>query len=300
MLNKEGFAGFAQHRLRANGVVINALVGGAGAPLLLLHGAPQTHFIWHRMVQRLARDFTVVATDLRGYGDSDKPSGRSDHANYSKRTMAQDQVEVMRLLGFDSFLVVGHDRGGRVGHRMALDHPERVRRLVTLDIAPTLAMYEQTSMEFAKAYFHWFFLIQPVPLPERLIGSDPEFYLNSVLGGRSAALAPFTEPALAEYVRCLREPAAVHAMCEDYRAAASIDLAHDRADRAAGRLIECDTLALWGAEGVVASCFRPLAEWRRVARRVSGAALACGHYIPEEAPEALLAELLAFLPKENE
>ncbi|MDQ6636255.1 MAG: alpha/beta hydrolase [Candidatus Dormibacteraeota bacterium] len=300
MLDQQGFAGFAQHRLRANGVVINALVGGAGAPLLLLHGAPQTHFIWHRAVQRLARDFTVVATDLRGYGDSDKPPGRPDHANYSKRTMAQDQVEVMRLLGFDSFLVVGHDRGGRVGHRMALDHPERVRRLVTLDIAPTLAMYEQTSMEFARAYFHWFFLIQPAPLPERLIGSDPEFYLKSVLGGRSAALAPFTEPALAEYVRCLREPAAVHAMCEDYRAAASIDLAHDRADRAAGRLIECDTLALWGAEGVVASCFMPLAEWRRVARRVSGAALACGHYIPEEAPEALLAELLAFLPKEDE
>ncbi|MDQ6901276.1 MAG: alpha/beta hydrolase [Candidatus Dormibacteraeota bacterium] len=289
------FAGFAGHRLRANGVVINLLVGGAGPPLLLLHGAPQTHFIWHGVAERLARDFTVVATDLRGYGDSDKPPGRPDHANYSKRTMALDQVEVMRLLGFEEFIVVGHDRGGRVGHRMALDHPERVSRLATLDIAPTLAMYEQTSMEFARAYFHWFFLIQPSPMPERLIGSDPELYLRSALGGRSAGLTPFTGPALAEYSRCLRQPATIHAMCEDYRAAASIDLEHDRADREAGRLIECDTLALWGAEGVVARCFRPLDEWQRVARRVRGRALACGHYIPEEAPQALLAELLPFI-----
>lgn len=293
------FSGFVRHRVPGAGVDINVLRGGSGPGLLLLHGHPQTHVIWHRVAEELARHFTVVAADLRGYGDSDKPGGAADHSSYSKRAMADDQVEVMRRLGFESFFVVGHDRGGRVAHRMAVDHPPRVRRLVTLDIAPTLAMYEQTGMEFARAYYHWFLLIQPAPLPERMIGCDPELYLRSVLGRGSVGLAPFTEPVLAEYLRCLRDPATIHAICEDYRASAGIDLDHDRADRAAGRLIKCELLALWGRDGVMERCFRPLHEWRRVARRVRGGALPCGHHIAEEAPEALLAELIPFLTDEG-
>jgi haloacetate dehalogenase len=209
--------------------------------------------------------------------------------------MALDQVRVMATLGFGSFLLVGHDRGGRVAHRLAMDHPERVRRMATLDIAPTLAMYEKTSLAFAKAYYHWFFLIQPAPFPETLIGADPDLYLSQTLGGRSAGLAPFTPEAYAEYRRCLRDPAAHHGLCEDYRASAGIDLDHDRADRDAGRKLSCDLLALWGGRGTVGACFDPLAEWRAVARKVQGRALDCGHYMAEEAPEALLSLLIPFL-----
>jgi haloacetate dehalogenase len=201
----------------------------------------------------------------------------------------------MKSLGFEQFFLVGHDRSGRVGHRLAVDHHDAVRRLVVLDIAPTLAMYEQTPMEFARAYWHWFFLIQPAPLPERLIGADPDFYLDWFLRNRTGDQSPFSSEARAEYVRCFRDPATIHGMCEDYRAAATIDLEHDRADRAAGRRIACPLLALWGANGVVARCFDPLAEWRQVADQVSGHSLPCGHYIPEEAPEELVRELLAFL-----
>ena len=297
------FEGFETHRIVVGqpaadgeqGVAIHALVGGQGAALLLLHGHPQTHVIWHKVAGDLARHFTVVATDLRGYGDSGKPRGLPDHGNYSKRVMAQDQVEVMRALGFTRFRVLAHDRGARVAHRMALDHPQAVLRLVTLDIAPTLAMYEQTSEAFARAYWHWFFLIRPAPFPETLIEADPALYLRQTMGARSAGLAPFTEAALAEYLRCLRLPGAAHGLCEDYRASAGIDLEHDRADLAAGRQVECEMLALWGEQGAVGQCFAPLEAWRRVARRVQGRALPCGHYIAEEAPERLLAEALPFL-----
>lgn len=289
------FEGFEKRRVSVNGVEIALVRGGTGPGLLLLHGHPQTHAIWHKIANQLATRFTVVATDLRGYGDSSKPDGLPDHSNYSKRVMAQDQVDVMGALGFDRFYLVGHDRGGRVAYRLALDHPDRVRKLVTLDIAPTLAMYEQTTMEFARAYFHWFLLIQPAPFPERLIGADPEFFIRSVMGGRSAGLAPFTPEAYAEYVRCIRAPGTAHGICEDYRASASIDLEHERADLAAGRKIECDMLAFWGAHGAIEKYFRPLEEWQRLARRVQGRALPCGHYIPEEVPEMLLGELLAFL-----
>jgi len=289
------FPGFEYRVIETGaGVWIAAVIGGAGPPLLLLHGHPQTHAIWHRLAPALAERFTVVAADLRGYGDSSKPAGAADHSNYAKRAMALDQLSLMRGLGFDRFDVLAHDRGARVAHRLAMDHPEAVRRLVLLDVAPTLAMYEQTSQAFARAYWHWFFLIQPAPLPERLIQADPAAYIRDVMGRRSAGLAPFDPLALAEYQRCLALPGAAHGLCEDYRAAAGIDLDHERSDRDAARLIEPPLLALWGAQGVVHQCFRPLDEWRRVARDVSGGPLACGHYIAEEAPQALLEQVLPF------
>jgi haloacetate dehalogenase len=289
------FPGFSPARVVIDEIEITGIKGGAGPGLLLLHGYPQTHAIWHSVAPRLAEDFTVVAPDLRGYGHSSKPAGDPGHATYSKRTMARDQIALMRAIGFEQFFVVGHDRGGRVGHRLAVDYPGAVRRLVVLDIVPTLAMYEQTSMEFARAYWHWFFLIQPAPMPERLIGSDPEFFLNWSLSHLSGEQSPFTAEALAEYLRCFRDPATIHGMCEDYRAAATIDLEHDRSDRTSGRRISCPLLVLWGARGVVARCFDPLAEWRRVAGDVNGHALPCGHFVPEEMPQELLRDVLAFL-----
>ena len=293
------FPGFEQRSVDVGGgVQIAATVGGSGPPLMLLHGHPQTRAIWHRVAPVLAQRHTLVVADLRGYGDSSKPAGAADHGNYAKRVMAQDQLTLMRRLGFDRFAVLAHDRGARVAHRLALDHAEAVTRLVVLDIAPTLAMYEQTSEAFARAYWHWFFLIQPAPLPERLIEADPAAYLHDVMGRRSAGLAPFDPRALAEYLRCIALPGAAHGVCEDYRAAAGIDLVHDRADREAGRLLQTPLLALWGEEGVVHRCFKPLDEWRRVARDLRGEALPCGHYIAEEAPEALLARVQPFLAGE--
>jgi haloacetate dehalogenase len=276
-------------------VTINAIVGGSGPPLLLLHGHPQTHAIWHRVAPRLAEHFTVVACDLRGYGDSSKPQGAPDHANYSKRAMAADMVAVMQSLGFATFRVLAHDRGARVAHRLALDHPQAVERMALLDIAPTLAMYEQTSDAFARAYWHWFFLIQPAPLPERLIEADPAAYVRDVMGKRSAGLAPFDPRALAEYQRCLALPGAAHGICEDYRAAATIDLEHDRFDRDAENRLALPLMVLWGEQGVVGRCFDPLKEWQRVAADVQGGALPCGHYIAEEAPDMLLERVLPFL-----
>lgn len=281
------------------GATIAGVLGGAGPPLLLLHGHPQTHAIWHKVAPVLARHFTVVACDLRGYGDSSKPDAVPDHANYSKRTMAADMLAVMRNLGFERFRVMAHDRGARVAHRLLADHPQAVERAVLLDIAPTLAMYEQAGDAFARAYWHWFFLIQPAPLPERLIEADPHAYVRDVMGRRSAGLAPFDPRALAEYARCLALPGTARGICEDYRAAAGIDLAHDRADRDAGRMLGAPLLVLWGADGVVARCFDPLAEWRRLAADVAGEALPCGHYIPEEAPDALLERALPFLLQET-
>jgi haloacetate dehalogenase len=290
------FSGFEERRVDVgDGIEIAATIGGSGPPLLLLHGHPQTRAIWHKVAPTLAQHYTLVAADIRGYGDSSKPAGLPDHANYAKRAMAQDQVTLMRTLGFERFLVLAHDRGARVAHRLAMDHPQAVRRLVTLDIAPTLAMYEQTNEAFARAYWHWFFLIQPAPLPERLIEAAPARYITDLMGKRSAGLAPFDPRALAEYQRCIALPGAAHATCEDYRAAATIDLEHDRADREAGRQLTMPLLALWGEEGVVHRCFQPLAEWQRVAMDVQGGPLPCGHYIAEEAPEALLARVMPFL-----
>jgi haloacetate dehalogenase len=290
------FPGFTARDVPGDGARIRVRTGGAGPPVLLLHGYPQTHAMWHRIAPALAARFTLVLADLRGYGDSERPAGGPDHAAYSKRAMARDQVRVMRALGFERFAVVGHDRGGRVGHRLAVDHPAAVTRLAVLDIAPTLAMYEQTGMEFARAYYHWFFLIQPEPLPERLIGAEPELYLRTKLRAWSQGRWPFDEAAFAEYLRCFRDPAVIHASCEDYRAAAGVDLEHDREDRAAGRRLGCPLLALWGERGTVHRLFRPLAEWAAVsASTVEGRPLASGHYLPEEVPGEVVAELSRFL-----
>ncbi len=289
------FSEFARQQARVNGVAIHYATAGSGPPLLLLHGHPQTHWMWHKVAPQLARDFTVVAADLRGYGDSSVPPASESNENYSKRSMATDQVELMRSLGFKRFSVLAHDRGARVAHRMGVDHPEAVERMVLLDIAPTLAMYEQTSEAFARAYWHWFFLIRPAPLAETLIEADPEAFLRSVMGSRSAGMQPFTDEAFAEYLRCISRPGAATAVCEDYRASAGIDLKHDRADREAGVRLTCPLLVLWGADGVIEQCFDPLAEWKKVAASVSGRALSCGHYLAEEAPEELLELLLPFL-----
>jgi len=278
-----------------DGVKTKAITGGAGPALLLLHGHPQTHAIWHKVAPALAQHFTLVAADLRGYGDSDKPQGLPDHSNYSKRRLAQDQVDLMRSLGHETFAVLGHDRGGRVAVRMALDHPDVVTRLITLDVAPTLAMYEKTSFEFARAYWHWFFLVRPAPFPETLINADADLYLKQTIGARSAGLKPFTPEAYAEYLRCLQIPGTAHGICEDYRASVTIDLEHDRESLANGQKIACEFLALWGAEGVIETCFDPIAEWNAVSDKVTGHALPCGHYIPEEAPELLIECALPFL-----
>ena len=289
------FPDFESHWIEVNGVKIMTRKGGSGRPLLLLHGHPQTHAIWHRVAQQLAKSFAVVMTDLRGYGDSSKPQGLHDHLNYSKRAMALDQIEVMRHFGFAEFDVLAHDRGARVAHRLALDHPKAVKRLVLLDIAPTLAMYEKTSNQFARAYWHWFFLIQPAPLPERLIRADPSAYVRDVMGRRSAGLAPFDPRALAEYMRCLELPGTAHGLCEDYRASATIDLVHDQLDIDQNIFLQQPLLILWGEQGVVNQCFEPLKEWSKVAVNVQGKALPCGHYIPEEAPELLLQLVQPFL-----
>jgi len=289
------FPNFESELIEVNGLSIMTRKGGAGRPLLLIHGHPQTHAIWHRVAQELAKSHTVVMTDLRGYGDSSKPEGAPNHLNYSKRTMALDQIEVMRHFGFAEFDVLAHDRGARVAHRLALDHPKAVKRLLLLDIAPTLAMYEKTSNQFARAYWHWFFLIQPSPLPERLIQADPSAYVRDVMGRRSAGLAPFDPRALAEYMRCMELPGAAHGLCEDYRASATIDLVHDQLDIDAKNLLQQPLLILWGEQGVVNQCFDPLKDWSKVAVNVKGHALPCGHYIPEEAPELLLQQVQSFL-----
>lgn len=286
------FEGFTEQLVDADGITIRVRRGGAGPPVLLLHGNPQTHFMWHAVAARLSRDFTVVAADLRGYGDSAKPPTAPDHAPYSKRAMAADQVAVMRRLGFDRFCVAGHDRGGRVAYRMALDHPACVKKLAVLDIVPTLAAFRRTNAEFALGYYHWFFLAQPYDLPERLIGGDPDYFWR-----RHTTRGPkppdfFAPEALADYLRCFRNPETIHGICEDYRAAASIDLEHDRADF--GRKIACPVLALWGRKGKLDTWYDVLAVWREWAEDARGRSLDCGHYLAEEAPEETAAELRAF------
>jgi len=282
------FPGFESRRIRASGATIHVKVGGDGPPLLLLHGYPQTHAMWHKVAPALARDYTVVCADLRGYGDSSKPRGVPGHANYSKRAMALDMVEVMEALGFVQFHLVGHDRGGRVAHRLARDHGKRVRTLTVLDISPTLKMYESTNMQFAKAYYHWFFLIQEAPLPEQMLKGVGPGYILMRLGRGKSGIKVFDKRALAEYQRCF-DP---HSTCEDYRAAATIDLVHDRKSR--GK-IAMPVLALWGRQGVIAALFNCLADWREVAADVRGRALQCGHFIPEEKPTELVDELRGFL-----
>lgn len=286
--------GFEQQRLAVNGVEINFVTGGSGPPVLLLHGYPESHLIWRHIAPRLAENYTVVATDLRGYGDSSKPQGLPDHSNYSFREMAQDQLEVMQALGYGSFHLVGHDRGGRTAHRLTLDHPEAVRRLVTLDIVPTKEVFDTTNQLSATLFYHWYFMLKPTPFPETIIGSNPEAWLRSHMGGRFAGLAPFLPDAWPEYLRAF-DAAGIHSSCEDYRAAASIDLEHDTASLAEGLRVTCPMMALWAEQGSVERRFRAIEVWQRYATDVRGHSYPCGHYIPEEKPDELYEELIGFL-----
>jgi len=286
------FPGFGQKRIKVAETEIDLVIGGSGPPLLLLHGYPQTRAMWHKVAPALAREFTVVASDLRGYGDSGKPPTVADHSSYSKRASAKDQVEAMEALGFARFRVAGHDRDGRVAHRLALDWPDRVERVAVLDILPTEHVFRTVDQTVATAYYHWFFLIQPFDLPERLIGADPIYYLHRKLGAWSANKGVFDPQALREYERCFGNPATIHASCEDYRAAAGIDLRHDRDDN--GKQVECPLLVLWGGRNLTGKHYDVLAAWRARARDVRGRPLDCGHFLPEERPEETLQELLAF------
>jgi haloacetate dehalogenase len=286
------FEGFRKRKIRTSGATINLAWGGEGPPVLLLHGYPETHVMWHKVAPVLARDHTVVCPDLRGYGDSSKPRGLPDHSNYSKRAMAQDMVEVMQALGHASFHVVGHDRGGRVGHRLARDHGRRVGSLTVLDISPTLKMYQSTSMAFARAYYHWFFLIQPAPLPEKMLAAMGVRYILGRIGRGRSKLKHFPPAAQRAYARAFDNPRTIHATCEDYRAAATIDLVHDRKDLK--RKIKMPVMAIWGKQAVVEAMFDCLADWREVASDVRGKSLDCGHFIPEEKPAELVAELRRF------
>lgn len=294
------FSGFESRRFQVNGVSIHARVPTAARDsrpaLLLVHGFPQTHVLWHRVVQQLPTDYWIVLPDLRGYGDSAQPAGLPDHSNYSKRTLAQDLVDLMDQLDCPEFFLAGHDRGGRVAARLALDHAEKVKKLCVIDIAPTLDMYAATNMDFARAYDHWFHLIQPWPLPERMIGADPKTYLHAKLGGWGSQGLAYIEPlALAEYERCFCRPETIHGACEDYRASAGIDLEHDRASRTRDEKIACDTLVLWGERGVVHKLFKPLDLWQaQCSATVSGQLLPAGHFIPEERPAETAAALAAF------
>ena len=288
------FEGFTHERIRTSGAEIALVRGGRGVPLLLVHGYPQTHVMWHKVAPRLAEHFTVVAPDLRGYGASSKPPSDDKHLTYSKRAMALDLVELMAQLGFEQFNIAGHDRGGRVTYRLALDHPERVKRATVLDILPTLEQFERMNRMSARAAYHWYFLAQPAPFPETLIGNDPDYYLDHTLGTWRGTPGAFTDEALAAYHEAFRNPEVIRATCEDYRAGISCDCAFDEADRSAGRKIKAPLLSLWGAKGRPKTAPGLDEIWRGWAEDVSGQALDCGHFIPEEAPEPLLGHLLKF------
>lgn len=282
------FEGFAEQRIQTSGATIRVRHGGSGPPVLLLHGNPQTSAMWRHVAARMQDRFTLICPDLRGYGFSSKPPSGADHVNYSKRAMAQDMVEVMDALGHDRFYLCGHDRGGRVAHRLAHDHADRVRKLCVLDIAPTREMYANTTDAFARAYWHWFFMILPAPEPERMMQADPDAFWLARCAKKGTEM--FDE-ALEEYLTAFRDPETIRATCDDYRAAAGIDLAHDDAEK--GKLtvpLHC----LWGAQGVIERCFDPLALWRLRAEKVTGRSLPTGHYMAEEAPDAIAAELVAF------
>lgn len=287
------FVGFSKQTITVDGVDIFCRVGGEGPPLLMLHGYPQTHVMWHKVVPELSKHFTCVCPDLRGYGASAKPPSTADHAPYSKRAMAADMIGVMKVLGFDTFRVLSHDRGARVAHRMALDWPEQVERMVILDIAPTREMYAGTTDSFARTYWHWFFLIQPAPLPEDAILADPEAFVRRKCGSWGSGGEALTEEALQAYVEGFSDPATIHAACEDYRAAATIDIEHDNAD--GGKKVTCPIQVLWGSKGAIEAHFDCLALWRQRAENVIGGTIPCGHYIAEERPEDLLQTTMPFL-----
>jgi haloacetate dehalogenase len=285
------FPGFQTRKIETSGATIHTVHGGSGPPLLLLHGYPQTHVEWFHLAPRLAQKFTVVMTDLRGYGDSSKPPGEPNHANYSKRAMAQDQIDVMRTLGFQKFAVVAHDRGARVAWRLCVEHPDVVTKAALLDITPL--PYASVTRQFATENYHWFFLLQPAPIPETLIGNSAEFYLRSRFSRPTVGTSAIPAASLAEYLRCFNNPATIHATTEDYRAGATIDIEHSNAD--GDRKVMCPLLVLWGQRSFVGRMEPVLDIWRQKAVNVTGKALAAGHFLPEEVPEETLAELMAFL-----
>ncbi len=286
------FPKFVTQKIKLADVGLHTRIGGSGPPLLLLHGYPQTHVMWHKVAPALASHFTVICPDLRGYGDSDAPASDRLHLTYAKRTVAQDLIALMDQLGFDSFMAAGHDRGGRVLHRLLLDYPDRVSRAAVLDIVPTRHIFETINQQMATIYEHWFFLIQPEGFPERLIGNDPDYYLTTKLHRWSADSSAFTPAAMAEYLRCFRRPAVIHGTCEDYRAAASIDLETDRADL--DQKVECPLLVLWGEKGAMEKHYDVLQVWRDYAVQIWGKTLPCGHFLPEEAPAETIQALLDF------
>ena len=289
------FESFTVEDIATRGTTIHTLRRGAGPPLLLLHGYPKTHFTWHKIAHRLSEQYSVVLPDLRGYGDSSKPGYSDDNSNYSFRAMALDQVEVMQQLGYERFLVAGHDRGGRVAHRLCLDHPSSVEKVALLDVAPTLTMYEQTTKEFATKYVWWFLQIQPAPMPEHLIGLDPAYYLRDHLAVQGKTPGAISPEVMAEYIRCYCCLGTIRAVCEDYRAAAGLDLEHDREDESRNNYIQAPLLALWGAKGTVGHLWDVLATWRAKSNNtISGKSLPCGHLLPEEDPEGVLAEFRKF------
>jgi haloacetate dehalogenase len=289
------FEGFARKRIRTSGAEIALVHGGSGLPMLLLHGYPQNHVIWHKVAPRLAQQFTLVVPDLRGYGESSRPPTDAEHYPYSKRAMATDMIEVMSALGFDRFYIVGHDRGGRVTYRLALDHPERVRRTAVLDIIPTLEQFERADRFISRAMYHWYFLSQPAPFPETLIGKDPDYFLEHLLQSWQGS-ETFTREALEAYRKSFRDPEVIHSSCEDYRAGITCDCKFDEADRAAGRKLTMPLLALWGARGRRSASL--LEIWKAWADDVRGEGLDCGHFIPEEAPDSLTQHLLSFFENE--
>ena len=291
------FEGFDQLQIETSGATINLVKGGSGPPLLLLHGYPQSHVMWHKIAPRLAEDFTVVAPDLRGYGDSSKPHGDPEHLTYSKREMARDQAEVMAHLGFDTFLLVGHDRGARVSHRLTKDHSDRVLKLATLDIIPTHKMFQIVNKEMATNTYHWFFLIQPYDFPERMIGASADYFIRSRFTRGANAETVFPPEAVEEYVRCYCDPGTIHATCEDYRAGASIDLVHDEADF--DNKVTCPMLALWSDTGYVGRTQNVLEVWKEYATNVRGFSLPAGHFLAEELPDATYEAIVGFL-QENE
>jgi haloacetate dehalogenase len=290
------FPGFSTEMVKTSGTQIHVLRKGTGRPLLLLHGYPETHLTWHKVAPQLAEQFSVIVPDLRGYGKSGKPQDGKRHENYSFRAMAQDQVDVMRHFGHERFVVAAHDRGARVTHRLCLDHPESVEKACLMDIAPTLTMYQGTNQEFATKYMWWFFLIQPFPLPEHMIGRDAEFYLKEIFGGLNKTPGAIAPDVMNEYTREFSNLAAIHSTCEDFRAAAEIDLEMDKADDEAGQKIKCPLHVLWGGKNVIGTMWDVLATWRdKCAAPVTGRALDCGHFLQEERPQEVLTELRQFL-----
>jgi haloacetate dehalogenase len=289
------FDGFDRREIKTSGARIVTVTGGKGPPLLLMHGNPFNHLSWQKIAPRLATEFTVVATDLRGYGDSEKPPGGPKHVNYSFRAMAQDQVEVMAALGFERFYAAGHDRGARVLHRMCLDHPQQVARAAIIDIVPQHYLYGNITKAWATFSWHWFFNIQPYDLPEKMMGADPDWFIKKKLAKTEQGLSFFDPAALADFMRCFRNPETIHAICEDYRAGATIDVEMDEADVQAGRKVDCPLLLLWGANGGVGRNQKSMEIWPRYASDIrAGKALPSGHYVNEEAPEETYAELRAF------